>query len=125
MSSCPLEILFFFKQKTAYERRKGDWSSDVCSSDLGGEVDEVELPPPSACGLPRLVEDLSEELEIDTRGVQCGLPDLESQSLPQGPESPEPPRSRHAHCVGLPGGVLPVHQPSQESIALGLSRNKP
>src|SRR5216117_4348612 len=25
---------FFFKQKTAYEIRKGDWSSDVCSSDL-------------------------------------------------------------------------------------------
>src|SRR5216117_3746626 len=27
-------VLFFFKQKTAYEIRKGDWSSDVCSSDL-------------------------------------------------------------------------------------------
>src|SRR3546814_7796577 len=25
---------FFFKQKTAYELRIGDWSSDVCSSDL-------------------------------------------------------------------------------------------
>src|SRR3546814_20064667 len=27
--------IFFFKQKTAYERRISDWSSDVCSSDLG------------------------------------------------------------------------------------------
>src|SRR3546814_14943012 len=27
--------VFFFKQKTAYERRISDWSSDVCSSDLG------------------------------------------------------------------------------------------
>src|SRR5216117_832570 len=27
-------FFFFFKQKTAYEIRKGDWSSDVCSSDL-------------------------------------------------------------------------------------------
>src|SRR3546814_9453674 len=26
--------LFFFKQKTAYEMRISDWSSDVCSSDL-------------------------------------------------------------------------------------------
>src|SRR3546814_10261885 len=26
--------VFFFKQKTAYEMRIGDWSSDVCSSDL-------------------------------------------------------------------------------------------
>src|SRR3546814_14488415 len=28
--------VFFFKQKTAYEMRISDWSSDVCSSDLGG-----------------------------------------------------------------------------------------
>src|SRR3546814_2044063 len=27
-------LFFFFKQKTAYERRISDWSSDVCSSDL-------------------------------------------------------------------------------------------
>src|SRR3546814_5126334 len=29
-------IVFFFKQKTAYEMRISDWSSDVCSSDLHG-----------------------------------------------------------------------------------------
>src|SRR3546814_2619259 len=28
--------VFFFKQKTAYEMRISDWSSDVCSSDLVG-----------------------------------------------------------------------------------------
>src|SRR3546814_6805922 len=27
-------FFFFFKQKTAYEMRSSDWSSDVCSSDL-------------------------------------------------------------------------------------------
>ena len=27
-------LFFFFKQKTAYEIGTGDWSSDVCSSDL-------------------------------------------------------------------------------------------
>src|SRR3546814_3917726 len=31
VSSC---FFFFFKQKTAYEMRISDWSSDVCSSDL-------------------------------------------------------------------------------------------
>src|SRR3546814_8663414 len=35
-------VVFFFKQKTAYEMRISDWSSDVCSSDLqfaiGGQV---------------------------------------------------------------------------------------
>src|SRR3546814_1367387 len=29
-----LSMFFFFKQKTAYEMRISDWSSDVCSSDL-------------------------------------------------------------------------------------------
>src|SRR3546814_2372302 len=29
---------FFFKQKTAYEMRISDWSSDVCSSDLGKHI---------------------------------------------------------------------------------------
>src|SRR3546814_5459223 len=30
-------IFFFFKQKTAYDMRISDWSSDVCSSDLLGQ----------------------------------------------------------------------------------------
>src|SRR3546814_11082191 len=34
---------FCFKQKTAYEMRISDWSSDVCSSDLSGWLDD---PPP-------------------------------------------------------------------------------
>src|SRR3546814_7364050 len=39
-------MVFFFKQKTAYEMRISDWSSDVCSSDLRvrtphGTVDNV------------------------------------------------------------------------------------
>src|SRR3546814_2489548 len=44
-----LFIFFFFKQKTAYEMRISDWSSDVCSSDLtvgydfGGFRAEVEV----------------------------------------------------------------------------------
>src|SRR3546814_2607784 len=43
---CPA-FFFFFKQKTAYEMRISDWSSDVCSSDLprprigGDEIGEL------------------------------------------------------------------------------------
>src|SRR3546814_20855607 len=33
-----LVLFFFFKQKTAYEMRISDWSSDVCSSDLFEKV---------------------------------------------------------------------------------------
>src|SRR3546814_13685025 len=35
-------LFFFFKQKTAYEMRISDWSSDVCSSDLRHRFDGTE-----------------------------------------------------------------------------------
>src|SRR3546814_7418998 len=54
---CLMSVLFFFffKQKTAYEMRISDWSSDVCSSDLhtrgfsqnGGRVKAVGRAWPS------------------------------------------------------------------------------
>src|SRR3546814_8377969 len=34
-------MFFYFKQKTAYEIRISDWSSDVCSSDLESVLDKV------------------------------------------------------------------------------------
>src|SRR3546814_3827194 len=35
--------VFFFKQKTAYEMRISDWSSDVCSSDLGARELRIRI----------------------------------------------------------------------------------
>src|SRR3546814_14544971 len=45
-------LFFFFKQKTAYEMRISDWSSDVCSSDLRGIICTVRLP---ACRCSRSI----------------------------------------------------------------------
>src|SRR3546814_3952077 len=46
---CVDVLCFFFKQKTAYEMRISDWSSDVCSSDLEvshlPEIDPEKLRP--------------------------------------------------------------------------------
>src|SRR3546814_2805862 len=36
-------LFFFFKQKTAYEMRISDWSSDVCSSDLVASMNGVTV----------------------------------------------------------------------------------
>src|SRR3546814_4943927 len=36
---------FFFKQKTAYEMRISDWSSDVCSSDLADPAKSARYQP--------------------------------------------------------------------------------
>src|SRR3546814_2902854 len=58
---CSFVNVFFFKQKTAYEMRISDWSSDVCSSDLvllnwwwftGGPNGIGNIPRPSFFGLP-------------------------------------------------------------------------
>src|SRR3546814_15042850 len=43
-------LFFFFKQKTAYEMRISDWSSDVCSSDLPGPGPEKRATSPAATG---------------------------------------------------------------------------
>src|SRR3546814_17100363 len=62
-------LFFFFKQKTAYEMRISDWSSDVCSSDLEGdfpernqhEADGEHLQRGQAVMRQHLVADIPEE----------------------------------------------------------------
>src|SRR3546814_10027545 len=48
---CVMLFFFFFKQKTAYEMRISDWSSDVCSSDLG--IDRIFHKPIEFLGATR------------------------------------------------------------------------
>src|SRR3546814_1362964 len=49
-------LFFFFKQKTAYEMRISDWSSDVCSSDLSSKgvciMTSVSTTGPGQAKLP-------------------------------------------------------------------------
>src|SRR3546814_5927243 len=52
-------VFFFFKQKTAYEMRISDWSSDVCSSDLAMIVDHE-----AAIGEPPVVAPERERAEM-------------------------------------------------------------
>src|SRR3546814_1810913 len=46
-----LWVFFFFKQKTAYEMRISDWSSDVCSSDLSIAMLDASRPLGDGAGL--------------------------------------------------------------------------
>src|SRR3546814_16320560 len=52
-------VFFFFKQKTAYEMRISDWSSDVCSSDLLERGDEFG----PAIGIARIIERVDADIE--------------------------------------------------------------
>src|SRR3546814_8428316 len=58
---CLLLFFFFFKQKTAYEMRISDWSSDVCSSDLHGQQLVPCIPPGVQCGKVGLLRHIGPE----------------------------------------------------------------
>src|SRR3546814_5473125 len=45
---CLYSFFFFFKQKTAYEMRISDWSSDVCSSDLSRSAPNNRASSPTS-----------------------------------------------------------------------------
>src|SRR3546814_7084969 len=76
-------VFFFFKQKTAYEMRISDWSSDGCSSDLFGEQDQVLArlqPLPQAVAMPvglvRPPIDEDAPLQLGEKSEQRPGPDL-------------------------------------------------
>src|SRR3546814_1985484 len=50
---------FFFKQKTAYEMRISDWSSDVCSSDLLGSYVVMAYPTTPPAGPDKIAREPS------------------------------------------------------------------
>src|SRR3546814_8929410 len=58
---CVIFIFFFFKQKTAYEMRISDWSSDVCSSDLAF----IDLPYAQRLEKVKRPEELAERDLLD------------------------------------------------------------
>src|SRR3546814_7592510 len=71
-----LLVFFFFKQKTAYEMRISDWSSDVCSSDLLAAL-RVEVHAPDVLREPRRGQD-----ERDFPGsFRCGLMSFRLEDL--------------------------------------------
>src|SRR3546814_1887652 len=89
-------VFFFFKQKTAYEMRISDWSSDVCSSDLprvgprlvGGKLHQTAVAP--AAFLNRPLEDSPAE----TAAAPC---------------------SGHAHALDLPAPQAAPRQARNEA----------
>src|SRR3546814_17298939 len=71
------DIVFCFKQKTAYEMRISDWSSDVCSSDLWIDL----LPAALAISVVGLVESLSVAQSLAAKRRQKIDPDQELRGL--------------------------------------------
>src|SRR3546814_13999486 len=61
-------MIFFFKQKTAYEIRISDWSSDVCSSDLTAPTAYID-------GVYRFVDGSSWKLSFGSSAYTVAMPE--------------------------------------------------
>src|SRR3546814_4529574 len=59
-------FFFFFKQKTAYELRISDWSSDVCSSDLKADVNQFQAAGGPGFIIRELIDDGLMDPEVIT-----------------------------------------------------------
>src|SRR3546814_1066595 len=71
-------VFFFFKQKTAYEMRISDWSSDVCSSDLQGvevlvghDPDAAAIAAIAAIGTTERDELLAAKTDAAVAAIAC------------------------------------------------------
>src|SRR3546814_11521672 len=76
-------FVFFYKQKTAYEMRISDWSSDVCSSDLEKAARSAGRRRPARPGAPPVAR-------IDDQGAARKR--LLAEICRRGDDPPRPPR---------------------------------
>src|SRR3546814_11187988 len=91
---CDLYSVFFFKQKTAYEMRISDWSSDVCSSDL-------RAPPPRR-------EHEQHDAQDPQRDQRAGRRILDDQGAAA--------ERRHSHRDEPGGGARPSDSAGHEEV---------
>src|SRR3546814_17422350 len=129
-------IVFFFKQKTAYEMRISDWSSDVCSSDLvqvqaagavgGADQDRIE-------GAEADQEDRAVVLDPEQgdRERQPGGDRDRSQTLygrvaqpgdhaAQAAQDRDRARDQHTQAAAMTHTRPPIHHPAAPRTATGL-----
>src|SRR3546814_19133995 len=89
------DLVVFFKQKTAYEMRISDWSSDVCSSDLLGHLDQRHVAK-------------QRDVEFDERFLDVETPRqrLEIAKTADARIGRVPDRSRQTANAGRGGGDI-------------------
>src|SRR3546814_5528446 len=97
-------VFFFFKQKTAYEMRISDWSSDVCSSDLntlyavkrliGCRFDEEVVQKDIQMVPYKIVKADNSDAWVEVNGQKMAPPQIRSEERRVGKECVSTCRSR-------------------------------
>src|SRR3546814_1774943 len=110
---------FFFKQKTAYEMRISDWSSDVCSSDLN--PGDLIFTGTNHQGLGPLQDGDDVRLEIETVGTLCvRVRDPLNRSWPREIDTAMAARVLEMLHTQTPPGA---HRPDRKSTRLNSSHS--
>src|SRR3546814_10831318 len=79
-------MIFFFKQKTGYEMRISDWSSDVCSSDLKPGIEQIDMVEKAFC-TNQLRRSITRRLRADFQIIDRKTADRLHAVADIGPES--------------------------------------
>src|SRR3546814_1001243 len=116
-------FFFFFKQKTAYEMRISDWSSDVCSSDLVVHRDLVVVGAAVQL-LAHLQErvELAIDREVEVRHLLLGLGEALGDHLAHAGERLL--AVLHAQHVGILLGARAGGRRSSSGSGLGCGRSE-
>src|SRR3546814_7244869 len=93
-------MFFLFKQKSAYEMRISDWSSDVCSSDLGADFLEADRAEQLAEAQHFLVQQRQQRLG---RGIAAGEAGAAGDQHAVDGVVGDPLRDRGAQAVAVVG----------------------
>src|SRR3546814_17043965 len=106
-------VFFFFKQKTAYEMRISDWSSDVCSSDLPIGDREGSHDPGSAIRTDAQIARDRRQRNIRDRRIENLHEGSKGKRKGRQGKDPSPQRRR----AGLTNSV----EPNRTSVVTGKS----
>src|SRR3546814_5149039 len=82
--------VFFFKQKTAYEMRISDWSSDVCSSDpsgIGAAIQEGTVSATTSVSRNGNISITGGTVRLGPDSTLRITPDTSAEVIPQGADS--------------------------------------
>src|SRR3546814_12776102 len=133
-----LFVVFFFKQKTAYEMRISDWSSDVCSSDLqiqlcespDGQYDAAHEAAGPARGRRTSMNRILPALAVDVLLAAPAALAAETAAPADRRPPPKAPPAMNTHQTktnntGLGANQPPLHTNPQPPANALLAKNKP
>src|SRR3546814_5606387 len=115
-------LLFFFKQKTAYEMRISDWSSDVCSSDLKPRLPSQAraLVPAGPAAAPAPAHAAASVFQ-----EPCRSRDIRCSSARRRARTPTPAPFAERPHGGRGNSPPPIRRGGEPALAAGADHRRP